>query len=88
MTFAPRLSAAAIADDRPVSSSLVGACLHRLTFPQQSEAHPDLYVGNREPALDDLLTDPTLHRLLDRDGIDLPRLYQVIADAKAALARR
>ncbi|MTJ83354.1 MAG: hypothetical protein F8N37_20390 [Telmatospirillum sp.] len=52
------------------------------------QMNADLYVGNREPSLDELLTDPIMTRLLARDGITMADLFEVIADAKDRLARR
>lgn len=52
---------------------------------------PDDYLGNREPALSDLLKDPLVARLMASDGVDraaLEALTEAAAGARAALGRR
>jgi len=51
---------------------------------------PDDYLGNREPALSDLLEDPLVARLMASDGVDraaLEALTETVG-ARAALGRR
>ena len=39
-----------------------------------------------EPKLDDVLSDPLLHRLMKADGIDMRRLCEVLLRAASAAA--
>ena len=43
--------------------------------------------GWKEPKLDDLMADPILDVLLDRDGVTKDDLHQVVERAREALAR-
>ena len=43
--------------------------------------------GWNEPKLDDLMADPILDVLLDRDGVTRDDLHQVVERAREALAR-
>jgi len=56
-------------------------------LPSQSQA-TNLTTGS-EPRLQDLLDDPTLHLLMDRDGVGMDELTDLIAlTRKRLLARR
>ena len=39
-----------------------------------------------EPKLDDMLSDPLLHRLMKADGIDMRRLCEILIKAASAVA--
>jgi len=48
--------------------------------------HPARRDFGGEPSLDELLADPILHQLLDRDGLDEHALLEMMAEARARLS--
>jgi hypothetical protein len=44
------------------------------------------YLGNGEPSLADLMDDPMMVRLMDRDGVARESLQSLIEDVRARLA--
>jgi hypothetical protein len=62
----------------------------RVMLPQSSlmirrRAGRNGFAGNQEPDLDELLSDPIMHRLLASDGIGAEHLRALIADVKSRL---
>ena len=43
---------------------------------------PALYCGNAEPSVDELLNDPIVHRLMERDGVAPGEVRDVMAAAR------
>jgi len=43
------------------------------------------YAGNREPNLSDLYDDPVLHAVLERDGLRLATLKDIVTNAQRRL---
>ena len=51
-------------------------------------ARPSRSPLNQEPKLEELLADPDMHLLMRRDGVSLPALRNLLAEAESRLARR
>ncbi|WP_043745632.1 hypothetical protein [Paramagnetospirillum magneticum] len=43
------------------------------------------YSGGREPSLDEVMSDPIVHRLMARDGVALESLTTLIAEVRGRL---
>ncbi|KIL98015.1 hypothetical protein CCC_01076 [Paramagnetospirillum magnetotacticum MS-1] len=43
------------------------------------------YEGCAEPTLDEVMADPIIHRLMDRDGVALESLTTLIAEVRGRL---
>ncbi len=44
-----------------------------------------LFLGNNEPPLSDVVADPMIRRLMDRDGVDLGSLMSLMDTVRARL---
>lgn len=44
------------------------------------------FAGNLEPSLEDVMADPIIHRLMDRDGVAVDTLTSLIAEVRGRLA--
>jgi hypothetical protein len=47
-----------------------------------------LYCGNVEPSMDELLSDPIIHRLMERDGVAIREIRDVMAAARRQYLNR
>ena len=47
----------------------------------------NLYSGNREPTVDELLHDEIANLLMARDGLDASDVFRVVDEARTALSR-
>ncbi len=47
----------------------------------------NLYSGNREPTVDELLHDEIANLLMARDGLDAADVFRVVDAARTALSR-
>jgi hypothetical protein len=45
-----------------------------------------IYCGNREPRLQDLLSDPILRHMMRRDGVGMTALIRLIATVRRRLS--
>jgi hypothetical protein len=57
---------------------------NRPVFGDQATAH-HLFLGNEEPPLGEVLVDPLVHLLMERDGVRMTTLLLLIGETQTRL---
>ncbi|MBI4968010.1 MAG: hypothetical protein HZC25_07805 [Rhodospirillales bacterium] len=68
-----------------VGRTMVGFSKPDLDFRRSRSTDPDVYVGNREPSLADLIGDPLTRSLMASDGVEPETLASLLEAIRASL---